>query len=176
MYFSDRRVRWRATRARARARWRAWLSRRRWPWGSRRPRGPAEAAPLDDPFVGGLSFTGPTSGNLGAVYWNPAALGLVRGFQIMVAGTAQLSTIDVQRASIDPDDRHARRPWRDRHGARRTALPRPSLFGPRSYLAISSDLGGDRFTLAFATYMPWVEQVDFPLSRGAATSRPATTR
>src|SRR5688500_15038026 len=63
---------------------------------------PAGAAPLDDPFVGGLSFSGPTSGNLTAVYWNPAALGLVRGFQIMAGGTAHLSTIDVQRASIDP--------------------------------------------------------------------------
>src|SRR5687767_76784 len=63
---------------------------------------PAAAAPLDDPFIGGLAFTGPTSGNLAAVYWNPAALGLVRGLQIMVGGTAHLSTIEVQRAAIDP--------------------------------------------------------------------------
>jgi hypothetical protein len=27
--------------------------------------GPAAAAPLDEPLVGGLSFTGPTSANLG---------------------------------------------------------------------------------------------------------------
>ena len=52
--------------------------------------GPAKAAPLDEPWVGGLSFTGPTSANLGAVYWNPAALGLVRGFQLMVAGSGRL--------------------------------------------------------------------------------------
>ena len=43
---------------------------------------PAAAAPLDEPFVGGMSFDGPTSANLGAIYWNPAALGLVRGFQL----------------------------------------------------------------------------------------------
>ena len=50
----------------------------------------------------GMSFDGPTSANLGAVYWNPAALGLVRGFQLMVAGSGRLSTVDVNRASIDP--------------------------------------------------------------------------
>src|SRR5262245_13317487 len=63
---------------------------------------PARAAPLDEPFVGGLTFNGPTSGDLGAVYWNPAALGLVRGFQLMVAASGRLSTIDVNRAPIDP--------------------------------------------------------------------------
>ena len=75
-------------------------------WPSPRP---AAAAPLDEPFVGGLSFTGPTSANLGAVYWNPAALGLVRGFQLMVAGSGRLSTIDVNRDADQPDDGHARR-------------------------------------------------------------------
>src|SRR5262245_59174909 len=49
------------------------------------------AAPLDDPFVGGLSFSGPTSGNVAAVYWNPAALGLVRGVQFMAAGSGRLT-------------------------------------------------------------------------------------
>ena len=68
------------------------------------PRGPRTAAPLDEPFVGGLSFTGPTSANLGAVYWNPAALGLVRGFQLMVAGSGRLSTIDVNRDADQPAD------------------------------------------------------------------------
>ena len=36
-----------------------------------------------------------------AVYWNPAALGLVRGFQLMVAGSGRLSTVNVNRAAID---------------------------------------------------------------------------
>src|SRR5262245_44651320 len=51
----------------------------------------AGAAPLDEPFVGGLSFSGPTSGNVAAVYWNPAALGLVRGVQFMAAGSGRLT-------------------------------------------------------------------------------------
>jgi long-subunit fatty acid transport protein len=120
------------------------------------------AAPLDDPFVGGLSFSGPTSGNLAAVYWNPAALGLVRGFQLMVGGTARLSTIDIQRAPIDMGGMPGGTMMTGNATARELAMP--ALLGPRSYLAVSSDLGGDRFTLAFATYMPWVEQISYPLS------------
>ncbi len=122
-----------------------------------------EAAPLDDPLVGGLSFSGPTSGNLAAVYWNPAALGLVRGFQIMASGTFQPSSLHVERSSIDPA---TGLPGGALATGNATAsdFAAPALFGPRSYLAISSDLGGDRFTLAFATYMPWVEQVSYPLS------------
>ncbi len=130
---------------------------------------PTAAAPLDDPFVGGLAFTGPTSGNLAAVYWNPAALGLVRGLQIMVGGTAHLSTIDVQRAAIDPMNNGT---LVEPGNATAHGFARPSLFGPRSYLAISSDLGSDRFTLAFATYMPWVEQVSYPLSPTGAGDEP----
>ena len=55
----------------------------------------ASASPIDDPFVTGMSFSGPTSGDLGAIYWNPAALGLMRGFQLMVAGTARWSSVGV---------------------------------------------------------------------------------
>ena len=50
-----------------------------------------------------MSFTGPTSANLAAVYWNPAALGLVRGFQLMVAGSGRLSTIDVEPGADHPE-------------------------------------------------------------------------
>src|SRR5579884_3600244 len=62
---------------------------------------PGAASPIDDPFVGGLSSSGPTSGDLGAVYWNPAALGLMRGFQVMVAGTARSASITVDRSPVD---------------------------------------------------------------------------
>jgi long-subunit fatty acid transport protein len=123
----------------------------------------ASAAPLDEPFVGGMSFDGPTSANLGAVYWNPAALGLVRGFQLMVAASGRLSTVEVDRKAIDP-----------RTGtpggtmtfpaARARDLSGPSPFGPHSFFALSTDFGGDRFTIAFATYMPYLQRITFPLS------------
>ena len=124
--------------------------------------GPAAAAPLDEPFVSGLSFDGPTAANLGAVYWNPAALGLVRGFQLMVAGTGKLSTVEVDRAPIMANGMPGG--TMTFPAVRVRDLSGPSPFGPRSYFALSTDFGGDRFTIAFATYMPYVQQITYPLS------------
>jgi long-subunit fatty acid transport protein len=127
--------------------------------------GAAHAAPLDEPFVGGLSFSGPTSGNLAAVYWNPAALGLARGVQIMVAGSGRLATTTVTRAPIDP---MTGKPGGTFYPGSATAhdLSQPLHWpiGPGGFFGVSWDLGGDRFTLAFATYEPFVEQVSFPTS------------
>ena len=36
--------------------------------------------------------------------------------------------------------------------------------GPGTYIGLSSDLGSDRFALAFAAYMPFVQQLHYPLS------------
>jgi Outer membrane protein transport protein (OMPP1/FadL/TodX) len=125
------------------------------------------ASPLDDPFVGGMSFNGPTDGNLGAIYWNPAALGLAHGFQILVAGTAQVSSIGVTRTAIDPT---TGLPMLGQTGASATARNFRQPFqwppGPGSYLAISS--GGDRVALGAAVYMPYLEQIKFPVSATGA--------
>lgn len=107
------------------------------------------ASPIDDPFVGGFSFTGPTSGDLGAIYWNPAALGLMRGFHVMVAGTARLSTVTANTPAGSATARDFRQPFQ---------WPP----GPGSYVALG--YGSDRFTLAFATYMPFLQQIHFPVS------------
>ena len=72
--------------------------------------GRASASPIDDPFVTGMSFSGPTSGDLGAIYWNPAALGLMRGFLLMVAGTARWSSVGVSRPASGSRIR-ATTPW-----------------------------------------------------------------
>jgi len=129
------------------------------------------ASPLDDPFVGGISFNGPTDGNLGAIYWNPAALGLAHGFQILVAGTAQLSSIGVTRTAIDP---MTRLPMPGQVGGSATArnFRQPLQWppGPGGYIAISS--GGDRVALGAAVYMPYLEQIKFPVSpTGAEPTR-----
>ena len=113
---------------------------------------PAAATPIDDPFVGGMSFSGPTSGDLGAVYWNPAALGLMRGFQVMVAGTARWSSIGVSLAS------------QPQATARNLRQPFQWPPGPGAYVAVG--YGSDRITLAVATYMPYLEQIHFPTSPG----------
>ena len=102
-----------------------------------------------------MSFSGPTSGDLGAIYWNPAALGLMRGFQLMVAGTARWSSVGASliRAGSQPAG-----------SATATDFRQPFQWppGPGAYVALG--YGSDRFTLAFATYMPYLEQIHFPTS------------
>jgi hypothetical protein len=121
----------------------------------------AAASPIDDPFVAGMSFSGPTSGDLGSIYWNPAALGLMRGFQVMVAGTARWSSIGVQRPPIDPMNGG---PLIPAASATATDFRQPFQWppGPGAYTAVG--YGSDRFTLAFATYMPYLEKISFPTS------------
>jgi long-subunit fatty acid transport protein len=118
-----------------------------------------QAAPLDDPFVGGLGFNGPTAANLSSVYWNPAALGLVRGVQIMVAGTTRVSTTTVRRTGVDVAG--VPLPVATAHDVTQPLQWPP---GPGAFLAISTDVGGDRFTLGFATYEPYVEQNHFSVN------------
>jgi hypothetical protein len=124
---------------------------------------PVAASPIDDPFVGGFSFTGPTSGDLGAIYWNPAALGLLRGFQVMIAGTARASSVTVNRAPIDPSTGSPFGPL-PTGSATASDLRQPFQWppGPGSYVALG--YGSDRFTIAFATYMPYLERISFPTS------------
>ena len=115
----------------------------------------AAASPIDDPFVTGMSFSGPTSGDLGAIYWNPAALGLMRGFQLMVAGTARWSSVGVSLPALGSQPAGS---------ATATDFRQPFQWppGPGAYVALG--YGSDRFTLAFATYMPYLEQIHFPTS------------
>ncbi|HSZ81715.1 MAG TPA: outer membrane protein transport protein [Polyangia bacterium] len=125
----------------------------------------AAAAPLDEPFVGGLGFNGPTSGTVAAIYWNPAALGLVRGTQILISGDGRLTTTTVRRASIDPTTGAPGGSFAP-GSATANDLMQPVQWpiGPGAFLGISSDLGGDRFTIGFATYMPSIEQTRFALT------------
>jgi long-subunit fatty acid transport protein len=132
----------------------------------------AGAAPLDEPFVGGLGFSGPTDGDPGAIYWNPAALGLARGFQVMFAGSGRYTTTTVKRQAIDP----ATGVPTGQPGASVTAhdLAQPLQWppGPGAFLGLSSDIGGDRFALGFATYMPFLQQLHYPLSPSGAGDEP----
>jgi long-subunit fatty acid transport protein len=138
--------------------------------------GAARGSPLDDPFVGGLSFTGPTSASIAAIYWNPAALGLVHGTQIMIAGSVRYASTTVNRASIDPFTGQPSAAANALSPGSATAhdLTQPVQWpiGPGAFMGISSDLGGDRFTIGFATYMPYLEQTTFSTSpTGAEPTR-----
>jgi Outer membrane protein transport protein (OMPP1/FadL/TodX) len=133
----------------------------------------AGAAPLDEPFIGGMSFTGPSSPSVASIYWNPAALGALHGTQILFAGNVRVSSTTVNRASINPN---TGAPGNGLQPGSATASdvmqPVQWPIGPGAFLGISSDLGGDRFTIGFATYMPYVQQIKFPVSpTGAEPTR-----
>ena len=124
--------------------------------------GPALSTPLDEPFVGGLGFNGPTSGNIASIYWNPAALGLVRGFQLTIGGQVRYTSTHVSRTPVDPATGAAKPA--ESASARNFMQPASWPVGPGAFIGLSSDLGGDRFALGFATYMPYVQQIRYPLS------------
>ena len=83
----------------------------------------------------------------------------MRGTQIMVSGSVRASTTTVRRTGVDA--RRAARPALPAAAATAHDVMQPLQWpiGPGAFLGISSDLGGDRFTIGFATYMPYVQQI-----------------
>jgi long-subunit fatty acid transport protein len=125
----------------------------------------ARAVPLDDPDIGGIGFSGPTTGDLAAVYWNPAALGLLHGLHLTFAGTGRLATTNVSGGnapggSADPGD------------ARAFDRSHPLIWppGPGAFAGIGGDAGGDRFALAFAAYMPFVDRTSYETTAGESVA------
>jgi long-subunit fatty acid transport protein len=128
--------------------------------------GPATAAPLDEPFVGGMGWSGPTDGDPAAIYWNPAALGLARGFQILVAGSGRRTSTTVQRQGTGVPNGQPK--------VSNTDLTQPIQWppGPGTFIGLSSDIGGDRFALGFAAYMPFLQQTSYPIAPDGAGDEP----
>lgn len=131
----------------------------------------AEAVPLDEPNVGGIGFSGPTTGDLAAIYWNPAALGLMHGLQVTFAGTAQYATTTVRRASIDPVT-GSPGVGMDFPSVKSQRFTQPLAWppAPGAFAGVGYDVGGDRFSLAFATFMPYTERATYE-STGSAPTR-----
>jgi len=121
--------------------------------------GPAAASPIDDPHLGGIGFSGPATGDLAAVYWNPAALGLVPDSQVFLAATARFSSLSVARAPIDPA---TGQPGGGRTFPTVDGRGRLHPFGwppgPGGFFALSASIG-TRFTLAFGAFSPFAQRV-----------------
>jgi hypothetical protein len=122
----------------------------------------AQATSLDDPNIGGIGFSGPTTGDLGAIYWNPAALGLMRGLQVTVGGTGEYAATTVRRASIDPAT-GLPGAGMSFSAARSRSFTQPLTWppGPGAFAGLAYDVGGDRFSLGFATFMPYSERTSY---------------
>ena len=115
---------------------------------------PARAGVLDDPNVGGIGFGGPTTGDLTAIYWNPAALGLMSGGQVMLGVSAWRSSLSVKR---DPAGGRSFAPVTGRNDHSPVSWPP----GPGTFAGIGAAIG-NRFTLALAVYTPSFERASYP--------------
>jgi long-subunit fatty acid transport protein len=121
---------------------------------------PSRGGPLDDPHVGGVGFSGPTTGDITAVFWNPAALGMLQGSEVTVVVSEQLAKGSIQRAPIDG----AGQPGGGRsfpavtERDRRRSLSWPP--GPGSFIGIGTSVG-TRFSLGVALYAPYAQRTTF---------------
>jgi long-subunit fatty acid transport protein len=115
---------------------------------------PARAGVLDDANVGGIGFGGPTTGDLTAIYWNPAALGLMTGGQAMLGVSAWRSSLSVQR---DPIEGRGYLPVTGHNNHSPVSWPP----GPGTFAAVGAAIG-NRFTLALAVYTPSFERASYP--------------
>jgi len=134
----------------------------------------SRAVPIDDPHVGGIGFSGPTTGDLAAIYWNPAALALMRGLNVTFTGTARLGTTSVSRAAIDPMGNPTPTGGMTFGEARAVDRSHPFIWppGPGAFAGVGGDVGGDRLSLALAAYMPFVDRSTYEGSPG----QPLATR
>jgi long-subunit fatty acid transport protein len=121
----------------------------------------ATAGPLDDPHVGGIGFGGPTTGDLTAVFWNPAALGLMEGTQATVVASGQFGNTSVSRTAIDPVT-GLPGGGRSFPSASGTGSVHPAVLppGPGSFVAVGAEIG-NRFALALAAYAPFVQRLSY---------------
>jgi len=131
-----------------------------------------KAGPLDDAHVADTGFSGPTTGDLTAVYWNPAGLGLLQGPQMMVGGAWQSTSVSVARTSIDPTT-----------GANPGATTFPTASGsgtlqpfrlppgPSGFFGIGAGIGR-RFGIAMALYSPFSSKLTMaPTADGQEPAR-----
>jgi long-subunit fatty acid transport protein len=125
---------------------------------------PASAGPLDDPHVGSLGFSGPTTGDLTAVYWNPAALGMLQGNQFMFGASLRATRVTVDRAPIDPmtglPGGTRGFPSASGHGFEQPIAWPP---GPGGFLGVGAGVAR-RFALALATYTPFSQKLSFDVA------------
>lgn len=127
----------------------------------------AFAGPLDDSHVGDTGFSGPTTGDLTAVYWNPAGLGLLQGAQLILSGSLQTTSVSVDRASIDPQtgSNPGSTTFPTATGSA-TQHPFRLPLGPGGFFALGAGIG-HRFGIAVALYSPFTTKLNLSSAEDA---------
>lgn len=114
----------------------------------------AVAHPFFVDSLGGTVFVGPTSPHVTAVFWNPAAVGLLKGTHFFLGATARLDFTSIQRGTISTAN-GAPTPTGDRSFPSSSALG----FSPGGFVGVVTDAGTDRFNFGLALYTPFAERL-----------------
>jgi long-subunit fatty acid transport protein len=122
----------------------------------------AAAHPFFQENIGGTVFVGPTSPHASAVFWNPAAAGLLKGTHLYLGSVSRLDYTSEQRDPISGAD-GAPNPAGD------VSYPagKELGFSPAGFAGIVTDAGTDRFTFGLALYTPFAERIPGGNASGA---------
>jgi long-subunit fatty acid transport protein len=133
---------------------------------------PAGAGPMDEGHVGVPGFSSPTSGDLGAVYWNPAALGLMKKRDFVLVGAFRHTRTRTARDSIDPGTGQSPGPLVfGRTTSRIFQHPFDRWLAPGSMVALGGGIQ-DRWSFAVAFFSPFAYRARFrPTASGQEPNR-----
>lgn len=113
----------------------------------------AHATPFVVPHLGGPVFVGPVDAHVTAMYWNPAAMGLLQGTHYYLSATGRLDWTQVERATVDT-------------GSGEPAAGGDKSFSPVSLVPLTVDnFAGAIFeisndaTFGLAVYSPFAENL-----------------
>jgi long-subunit fatty acid transport protein len=108
--------------------------------------------PLIDSHLGGAVFVGPTAPSVTAIYWNPAAASLMKGFHLFLGGGLRASYTTLQRDTISSSDGEP-----DPNGDLSFGSANGASFAPSGFAGFVWDLGVDRVTLGVALSTPYAD-------------------
>jgi long-subunit fatty acid transport protein len=110
----------------------------------------ASGAPLIDSHLGGVVFTGPTAPAVSAIYWNPAAASLMKGFHLYLGAGLRGDYTTLQRDTIDSSDGEP-----NPNGDTSFGGVNGGALSPSGFAGFVWDLGVDRVTLGVALSTPY---------------------
>lgn len=118
----------------------------------------AHAQAVATPRVGGMVFSGPAEPHVTSIYWNPAAIGPLRGFHAYVDFEPRIDTVQLQRSPIDtstgePADSSTPAAQRKTFAQQNTTDITPDFF-----TGLTWDLQSKRVVAGLAAYAPYVER------------------
>ncbi|MFH0900768.1 MAG: SsrA-binding protein SmpB [Pseudomonadota bacterium] len=115
---------------------------------------PADAvtAPLLDPHQGGIVLVGPTSAHPSAVFWNPAAMGIMKGHHLLVQASGRFDRLIIDRATISSATGEP-----DPAGDKTFSPVDTTIATPSGFLGAVFDFG--MYRLGIAAYTPFSERL-----------------